>query len=577
MVRWLFVCLVAVCSLSARSALAWVETSVRSSVTTIAIAETGSATVTHEWLVRVKGGPLKEIVVDGVDSDAELALGATIVRASSGQVAGVPIPLTGQRDEQALHLAVAYNKGLPAGSYLLRFTYATNLLERGLIRSAGPLAAIEWQSPTYRDGIDSLKVNFLIAHASVAPHLEQRMTEPGSGSGDAVQVVSTDSGVFLSELTREADSDILTLTRPHVARGERVTWRMLVAPSSVGLSATAESQLAHSPPPASYVPPQRRPWPYYVAAAFASLFTLLLFFKLRTRDYAPLFGLRTRYRLPLVFGLVGSSLWLALVPEWPSLAALFLVCACMLSLTRTSHAPVPVRGPGQWRPVNAETLPYVAPRSTRGARWLDVSALPGFLVFLVLMGSSALLGLRMLGVSPYYSATALFYAMAYVPLFFTVGGTKRLSPLAEQLVFLTPILKKVPRRVGSVDLIGRFPVGSDAPDEVRLQIQPTAARPGFRGCEVALECTQGGFGRVLTPAILFRVDDQSEAHRNLPREGQWSRGRDADERVVVLRPRLPLRSVTVDLLLSMLQQVTKGRPVRPSRQKPKRAVTPALS
>lgn len=576
MVRWLSVCLIAICGLSARSALAWVETSVRSSVTTVAIAETGSATVTHEWLVRVKGGPLREIIVDGVDADAELALGATIVRASSGQVAGVPIPLTGQREAQSLHLEVAYNKGLPAGSYLLRFTYATNLLERGLIRSAGPLAAIEWQSPTYRDGIDSLKTNFLIAHANIAPHLEQQ-TGTSDSQPNLVQVVSTESGVFLSELTREADSDILTLTRPHVARGERVTWRMLVDPSSVGLSATVGGGTNDSPPTTTYVPPQRRPWPYYVAVGFAAAFTLLLQLKLRTRDYTPLLKMRAAFRIPLVFALVGGSLWLALVPEWPSLAALLLVAACLLSLTRTSHEPTPVRGPGQWLTVSPEALPYVPPRSARGARWLDVSALPGFLVFLVLMGCSALLGLRMLGVSPYYSATALFYAMAFVPLFFTVGGNKRLSPLAEQLLFLTPILKKVPRTLGNVELIGRFPAGSDVPDEVRLQLHPATPRPGFRGCEVALECTQGGFGRVLTPAILFRVDDHSEAHRNLPREGQWSRGRNAEERVVVLRPRLPLRSVTIDLLLSMVKQVTKGRPVRPVRKAERRSATTALT
>lgn len=569
MVRWLFVCLVAVCSLSARQALAWVETSVRSSVTTIAITETGSASVTHEWLLRVKGGPLRGIVVDGVDSDAKLIEGATIVRASSGQVAGVPIPLTGERDEQALRLEVAYNKGLPAGSYLLRFTYATNLLDRGLIRSAGPLAAVEWQSPVYRDGIDSLKVNVIVAHSNVAPHLEQ----PGNASSapnEAIQVVSTDSGVFLSELTREADSDILTLTRPHVARGERVTWKMLVAPSSVGLSPSESVNASHSPPLISYVPPQQRPWPYYIAAGFACIFTLLLVFKLRTRDYAPLISLRNTYRIPLVFLMVGSSLWFALVPEWPSLAALLLVTACLLSLTRTRHDVVAARGPGHWRPVSTDTLPYVAPSPARGARWLDVSSLPGFSLFLVLIASSALLGLRLLGVSPYYSATALFYAMAFVPLFFTVGGTKRSSPLAEQLLFLTPIAKKVPRSVGSVELIGRFPIGSEVPDEVRLQVNPLAAREGFRGCEVALECTQGSFGRILTPAILFRVDEQSDAHRNLPREGQWSRGRHADERVVVMRPRLPLRSVTVDLLLSTLKQVTKGRPVTAARKRSKR-------
>lgn len=562
MLRWLLVCLVTVFGLVARPSYAWVETSVRSSVTTVAVAETGSATVTHEWLMRVRGGPLKSIVIDGVDSDATLLEGATIVRASSGQVAGVPIPLTGQRDEQALHLEVAYNKGVPSGSYLLRFTYATNLLDRGLIRSAGPRAALEWQSPTYRDGIDSLKVNFLFARANVPPYVEQ--TTPGDVSHprEAVTVVSTESGVFLSELRREADSDVLTLTRPHVARGERVTWRMMVAPSCVGLTATAEVPTQTSPPPAAYVPPQRRPWPYFIAVGFALSFGLLLFLKLRSGEYVPLVRMRTVWRLLTVASLLGASVWLALVPEWPSLAAVLLVSACVLALTRTNHGAPTARGPGLWRPINPNALPYAPAKVTRSARWLDVSALPGFVTFVVLMGGAALLGLRMIGVSPYYSATAMFYAMAFIPLFFTVGGQKRLSPLAEQLLFLAPILKKVPSNVASVALIGRFPTGSEVPDEVRIDVQPTAPRAGFRGCEVALECTQGGFGRVLTPAILFRVDDQSEAYRCLPREGQWSRGRNPDERVVVLRPRLPLRSVTVDLMLGMVKQVSKGRPVR---------------
>lgn len=563
MVRWLFVCLVAALGLASQSAHAsWVETSVRSSVTTVSVAETGSATVSHEWLVRVKGGPLRSLTVHGVDSDATLLEGATIVRASAGQVAGVPIAMTGQRDDQSLHLEVAYNKGLPAGSYLLRFTYATNLVERGLIRSAGSLAELEWQSPVYHDGIDSLKVRFLLAHASDPPRLEHQPDADLSRRQDAVQVVSTESGVFLSELAREADTDVLSLTRPHVARQERVTWRILVAPASVGVSATADTRTLDAPPPSAYVPRQERTWPYAVALAFAVTFTLLLYSKLRVGDYSPLIALRRRFRLPLVAALLAASLWLALVAEWPSIAAVLLVSACLLSLTKTSVETAPVRGPGQWRAVNAEQLPFVPPNTSRAGRWLDVGALPGFLLFLCLTGGSALLGLRVIGVSPYYSATALFYAMAFVPLFFTVGGTKRLSPIAEQLLFLSPIAKNVPRSLGAVELIGRYPTGSDVPDEIRLQVQPASPKPGFRSCELALECSQGSFGRILTPAVLFRVDEQSEAHRCLPGEGQWSRGRHADERVAVFRPRLPLRSVTVDLLQSMLKQVSKGRAVR---------------
>lgn len=563
MLRWLVVYLVAATGLLVSPAHAWVEISVRSSATTVAVAETGGATVSHEWLLRVKGGPLRTITIEGVDSDATLMDGATLVRASSGQVAGVPVALTGQREGQTLHLEVAYNKGLPAGAYLLRFAYATNLQERGLIRAAGARAAVEWQSPVYRDGIDSLKVRFIFAHAPVAPHLEQAADTELSRKQDKVQVVSTDSGVFLSEVQREADSDVLTLTRPHVARQERVTWRMLVSPSSVGLTATTST--ASSPPPSgAYVPPQQRLWPYAVTLSFAAVFVLVLFFKLRTGEFAPLVGMKRRYRLPLTFALVSASLWCALVQEWPSVAACLLFTACVLALTRAEYEPSAARGPGEWRAVSPSTLPYVPPRQAAGSRWLDVGAIPGLLVFLTFTGGTALVGLRMIGVSPYISATALFYAMAFVPLFFTVGGKRRLSPVGEQLLFLGPLEKRLAPAIGSVEFIGRFPTGAERPDEVRLQVRPVAPRAGFRSCQVALECTQGAFGRILTPAILVRVDDRSDAYQSLPRDGQWSRGRHTEERVVVLRPRLPLRSVTVDLLTSVVKQISRSRPTRSS-------------
>lgn len=577
MLRWFVVCLVGAMSLVAAHARAWVETSVRSSATTVTVAETGVATVSHEWLIRVKGGPLRNIVVEDVDDDAALLDGASIVRASSGQVAGVPVALTGTREGQTLRLDVAYNKGLPSGSYLLRFTYATNLQERGSIRAAGPMTAVEWQSPSYREGIDSLKARFIFARGAVPPSAELTPSPP-SGHRDGVQVVSTDSGVFLSELQREADSDILTLTRPHVARRERVTWRMFVSPETVGQSATTTVRApAGSLPPKTFVPPPQRAWPYAMALSFATLFTLLLGMKLRNADYAPLIDWRKRYRLPAVYFLISVSLWLALVPEWPSLAACALFAACVLSLTRMHYERPPARGPGEWRKVSPDALPFVPVSRSRGARWLDVGSLPGLFVFLLLTGAAALLGLRMIGVSPYYSATALFYAMAFVPLFFTVGGKRRLSPLDEQLTFLAPLQRRFPKALGYGEFIGRYPAGSDVPDELRLRVRPASPRPGFRRCEVALECTQGAFGRILTPAVMVQVDDQSEAHRSLPKDGQWSRGRHPEDRIVVLRPRLPIRSVTTDLVLAVLKQVSRNRPKRQATAKDRPAVATSAS
>ncbi len=188
---------------------AWVGCTIQSSVTVVSLAETGSAKVSHEWTFRVRGGPLKALTIDGVDSDAQLSDDATVTRAVSGAVAGPPIPISGERDGRSLYLTMGSGKGLPSGTYLLRFSYTTDLEARGMIRSSGSVAEVDWQSPSYPEGIDSLKVSFVLRRASVPPQVAG-----GSGSsanGDPVQVVATDKGVFLADVRRETENDIISL------------------------------------------------------------------------------------------------------------------------------------------------------------------------------------------------------------------------------------------------------------------------------------------------------------------------------------------------------------------------------
>lgn len=551
MARWILFALVWVGAwFHAGPALAWVGTTIQSSVTVVEVAETGSAKVNHEWTFRVRGGPLKSLTIDGVDSDAQLADGATVTRAVSGAVAGPPIPVSGERDGRSLYLTMGSGKGLPSGAYLLRFSYVTDLEARGMIRSSGKVAEIDWQSPSFPEGIDSLKVSFHLRRASMPPRVAGA-TE-ASGAVDPVQLVATDKGVFLADVRRETDTDVITLTRPHVARLEPVTWRIEVDPVVVGM-ASKPSEKGETPIGALPVKAQKvQTWPYLIASGLTLLFCGLLYWKLRSKGTAPVVRFRLDYRLLLTATSLWASVWCALVPEWPTLAALLLAVAALLSLSRPELAAPRVRGPGVWKSLKSSDIAVSGDRVGGGTRWLDVATLPGCVTFCALLGGALLLSLRMVGVAPYYSAMALLYAMAFVPIFFSLGKSRTINPVIEQFEFLKPLQRRVPKSLADVSLIARYPDGADQPDEVRMVVSPGNAKAGLRSCELAVEHAQGAFGRVMTPALLFRVEEHSHAHQALPRDGQWSRGRDSSERILVIRPSLPLRSVTLDLLRQTL-------------------------
>jgi hypothetical protein len=73
------------------------------------------------------------------------------------------------------------------------------------------------------------------------------------------------------------------------------------------------------------------------------------------------------------------------------------------------------------------------------------------------------------------------------------------------------------------------------------------------------------------PSVIVRVRDGSEAHRATPRDAEWSRGRDSEERVAVVRPSLPLPSATLETLVELLAALQ-----RPARQRPQAAAIPRV-
>ncbi len=354
-----------------------------------------------------------------------------------------------------------------------------------------------------------------------------------------------------------------------------MTWRIEVDPSAVGM-ARKPSEKGETPVGGLPVakPQRSNVWPYALASGLSVVFCGLLFWKLRSKGTTAVVRCRLAYRVTMTAVSVWLSVWCALVPEWPTVAALLLLAAAVLTLSRPELSVPAVRGPGVWKSVKLPELVVSGERVGGGTRWLDVATLPGCLIFSTILGAALLLSMRMIGVAPYYSAMALLYAMAFVPIFFSLGKARTVNPVVEQFEFLKPLLKRVPKSLADVSLIARYPDGASLSDEVRMVVSPGNAKAGLRSCEVAVEHAQGAFGRVMTPALLFRVEEHSLAHQALPRDGQWSRGRDSSERILVIRPSLPLRSVTLDLLRQTLASLgtpkarhagrTKGTRVRTS-------------
>src|SRR5689334_368382 len=209
---------------SARAA--WVETRPTAYSATVDVERNGAATVSQELGIRLRGGPLSELSLAGVDSDAEPLPDATVICTDDQKFGTVPLSVTREPDG-SLKLTVERERGLRTGSYVFRFSYRSDLGKRELIRRVGSHVELRWVGPRFEDGLDSARVTFRIPEASAAPMLPS----PGS-SGGTVNELDELGGVFVGNLRRAPGKDELEVVRPHVARGEPALWRVWVADSA---------------------------------------------------------------------------------------------------------------------------------------------------------------------------------------------------------------------------------------------------------------------------------------------------------------------------------------------------------
>ncbi len=543
-------------------ASAWVTQRVAADSATVELSPDGTAVVSHELLLRVRGGPLKDFTLQGVDPDAVPVGGASLTRARSGQAAGPPIPLEPAFDESKATFEIAGKRGVRTGTYVVRFAYRTNFRTRELLRRSGDWVDLRWDGLSFDDGIDSLSTTFVVPRGKQAPRL------PESADDDTVGMVVTEQGVFLSELSRGADRDRFTLTRPHVAKGEQVTWSVRLSAeqfdaASVEVAADEPSAVTPDPPPA-VTAPKALSAPYWMwgTSLLAGIgFALLVALRQRLGASSFVFRVHPRVRYLGLLLCMGGSVALALVSENASLAGVLLVGAMLLTLQKSRRPPIEPKGPGRWRQVDLEQVELPKLPKLSGFRWLDASSGVGLVVFAAAVIAFTVAGLRLLGTSPYHSAMTLVYSTALVPLFFTLGAPHHRSLVEEQCEFLLRLAKRLRRRSAlSVQAVGRYGLDAVLPDELRLRVSFAEPRGGLASIEVGLGFVDTSLRRLLVPAVIVRVREDSPAHAALPRDAHWSRGRTAEERVAVIRTPLPFLSSCVDTLLDVVARLRKAAP-----------------
>ncbi len=585
----LVLALVALLAAASPAHAGWVETRPTAHAAIVDVERNGTATVTEELGIRLRGGPLSELTLAGVDGDADPLPDATVICTDDAKFGTVPLSVVRQPDG-SLKLTVERERGLRTGSYVFRFSYRTNLLQRELIRRVGSHVELRWIGPRLEDGLDSARVTFRIPEANAAPMLPS----PGA-SGGAVDDLDELGGVFVGNLRRAPGKDELEVVRPHVARGEPALWRVWVADAAFDAFAVppaSKTQTLLMTRELGDAPRERILW---LAGALACglAFGSLLFAKWRVfHAAAALRGAEARALVPLAPGvraaLGGVMLALAVIAggRWdePTYVGVLLLAAMACAVLHARPGRPQPRGPGQWLPLS-ETDAFVPDATKLPGRYLDGTTLRGALVLGALLGVAVVLHFLERRHSPYRAVELLLATSVLLPVFLT--GRARELPLpagSDPRGVLQRVLRGLRRRSLRAVPLARLPQGATAPDELRLQIHPRGTLSGLMAVEVGTDHALGLGGVVAEPYVLLRVREGSPCAAALPAQLSFQRGRKLEERVAVLRPKLPTVAETLALVSELCELLAQPAPPSSTRssvgkvasaRKPARAVSPA--
>jgi hypothetical protein len=436
----------------------------------------------------------------------------------------------------------------------------------------GALVEVRWVGPRLADGVDSARVVFRLPPAPTPPRIPEASDRAMLGLDDEPL------GTFLSTLRRAADKDELEVVRPHVAAGEPVEWRVLASAKAFDAFAPAEPVAALEPPPTELpAPPGRRALLIAIFVGIALLYASLVLLKWRAVSRASEErGARARAIVPLSAplraalsgALLGGAVALAALTRQPTIAGALLFFAIVLAAHAAPRIEPKPRGPGRWLPISDDDA-FSGRAPKLPGRWLDAGSPLGFFLFLLALAAFAVGAMFILPSSPYHALLLAIGSACLLPIFCTGrGGELPIDPVHGPRALLGWLATRLrtDERLRAVPW-ARIPDGSAEPDELRLLVMLRQPLAGFGAIEVGLESVSGGGGPIASPWVIVRALDGSAAHRALAPDVAWTRGRRTEERVAVVRPKLPTRAMCLALVNELAGALTEPRPaVRRTRQ-----------
>ncbi|AUX46211.1 uncharacterized protein SOCE26_077160 [Sorangium cellulosum] len=478
----------------ARPARAWVEVHVAGDDVRLAIDRAGVARVEHKVTLKVSGGPLRALDIQGVDPDAQLEPGSYAVPlkaaeasslASATPVAMELLPPDGRpREDGSRPLpslrARIDGKGLSRGVFVLFFRYRTDLMKRGLIAQDGPSARVSWAGPLWDDGYDAARLIVELPAAPDAPRVDEarvdeaRTDEAGEASADGALAPPT----TLSTLRRALDRDELELLRPYAPKGDPLRWAIRAdarafqpASAAAPPGADALGRLADA---AASSRDRGRTLYLAAGALLFALYSALVALKAREHErLARAAGVAPRPLVPIPLAPRAALAGLALVAgvalqlllkDGTAGAALVAAATALAAhrTPRTERAGGALRRPGKWLPV-AEAEAFREPPRVRGV-YLDVSTRAGKALFAALLAALGAGVYAAHGASPYHAHLLALDATALLAIFCT-GRLAELppDPAAGPVAFLRDVARRV-RRVHerSAKSAGRGKATADA-------------------------------------------------------------------------------------------------------------------
>lgn len=557
-------------------AMAWVEAALAAHSATVALDAAGKARVTHDILLRVRGGPLDQFDIPGVDLDAapDGEATATPVREREGnegaeEDAGAPSVLRAEvRPGGTLRLIAREKPGLRRGSYRVRVSYRTDLLKAGALHRDGALVSLQWFGPRWPGGIDNDRCVFVTPVAPTPPR--------PAAEGDA----EAGAGVPYQTASRRGEGgDELELVRAHVAQGERAAWRVRIDPRALAevsdrrvVPPSPESLRALEGPSSD----ERRTIALVGLGLFLLVGALTALKNRQTALHAAAAGVRVRALVPVLPGdaraalagaLAACGVGLQLAWRSPLAGTVLLVAAMALMTHRAVALGGAARPPGRWLIVG-EAEAFAAGPRPRDA-FLDAGTLAGRVLLAFVALALVALAAWLERVAPAHAPLVLLDGLVLVPLFFT-GRRGELPPSLAHAT--APALRRTLRALRRAEPTPRFVPfvrfarGTGVPDELRLLAKAPPGPDGLLALEIGGTYALGLGGPALGLELLVRVRGESAAEAflraNLP-GARWSAGRAEGELVAAIEPPERGARAVADLVTTTLDVLRTAAP--PSR------------